>query len=510
MSASKQYDFVVVGSGIGGLSSAVMLAKNGYSVLVLEKNHQIGGALQVFSRDKCIFDTGVHYIGGLDEGENLYRMFKYLGIYDGLNLQSLDRDCFDLIRLPNGKSYPHAQGYEAFSSNLIQAFPEEKEAIEAFCVKVQEMCDFFPLYNLEMGDEQTYYNNPEILMLGAWDYVCSITENDDLRNVLLGSGPLYAGDQKSTPFYVVALIMNSYIKGSYRLVDGGSQIAKLLVKELRKHGGEILKRKEVVSANYNEQKEITSVNCLDGTNYAASKFISNMHPTPTINIFGKQNFRPAYRDRIAKLENTVSSFMIYFSLKENSFPYFNYNIYDHYSMDCWNSVNYDVNEWPHTLYLCTPASSKSTEYAESLCVMCYMSYEEVKEWENTFNTVLNPSKRDEAYQKFKAEKEQKIVERMELRFPGFSEKIMNVYSSTPLTYKDYIGTPEGSLYGIMKDYNNPIATTINTKTRISNLYLTGQNIIFHGILGATIGAFVTCFNFIDPEETIKKIKEYEK
>jgi all-trans-retinol 13,14-reductase len=87
---------------------------------------------------------------------------------------------------------------------------------------------------------------------------------------------------------------------------------------------------------------------------------------------------------------------------------------------------------------------------------------------------------------------------------------MNVYSSTPLTYKDYIGTPEGSLYGIMKDYNNPIATTINTKTRISNLYLTGQNIIFHGILGATIGAFVTCFNFIDPEETIKKIKEYEK
>ena len=63
------------------------------------------------------------------------------------------------------------------------------------------MCDFFPLYNLELGDEQTYYNNPEILMLGAWDYVCSLTENDDLRNVLLGSGPLYAGDQKSTPFY---------------------------------------------------------------------------------------------------------------------------------------------------------------------------------------------------------------------------------------------------------------------------------------------------------------------
>ena len=222
MNQEKQYDFIIVGSGIGGLSSAVVLAKNGFSVLVLEKNNQIGGALQVFSRDKCIFDTGVHYIGGLDKGENLYRMFKYLGIYDSLKLRSLDRDCFDLIRMPDGKSYPHGQGYESFTSQLIHLFPEEENAIYSFCEKLKEICDFFPLYNLELGDEQAYYNNPEILSLGAWDYVNSITNNQILKSILLGSGPLYAGDQQSTPLYVVALIMNSYIKGSYRLVDGGA------------------------------------------------------------------------------------------------------------------------------------------------------------------------------------------------------------------------------------------------------------------------------------------------
>ncbi|PIQ15081.1 MAG: all-trans-retinol 13,14-reductase, partial [Flavobacteriales bacterium CG18_big_fil_WC_8_21_14_2_50_32_9] len=59
----KEYDFVIIGSGLGGLACAYILASEGYSVVVLEKNHQIGGNLQVFSRDKCIFDTGVHYIG---------------------------------------------------------------------------------------------------------------------------------------------------------------------------------------------------------------------------------------------------------------------------------------------------------------------------------------------------------------------------------------------------------------------------------------------------------------
>mgnify|MGYP003667164046 CR=1 FL=1 len=509
MGDKKIYDFVIVGSGMGGLSSAVILAKNNYSVLVLEKNHQIGGALQVFSRDKCVFDTGVHYVGGLDEGQNLNKMFKYLGIFDSLNMKSLDRDCFDKVRLPNGKSYPYGQGYEKFSSQLIDLFPKEETAILKFCGKIKEMCDFFPLYNLKLNEEDNYIDTPEVLEISAWEFVDSLTENKELREVLLGTGMLYAGDKETTPFYVLALILNSYIQGSYRMIDGGSQISKLLVRELRKHGGEVLKRKEVVKANYNSDRSASSVECEDGSQYFAKNFISNLHPALTITIFGKENFRPAYRDRILKLENTVSSFMVYFSLKEKSFPYINHNIYEHFTDDCWDVVNYTQETWPQALYVCTPSSSKSEEYAESICVMAYMSIDEVKKWEDTFNTRLKPSERDAAYHEFKKMKEEKVMARMESRYPGFREAINNVYSSTPLTYKDYIGTPEGSLYGIMKSFRNPIATSINTRTRIPNLYLTGQNIIFHGILGATIGAFVTCFNFIDPENTIQNINAHD-
>ncbi|MFO0415307.1 MAG: phytoene desaturase family protein, partial [Bacteroidota bacterium] len=157
---SEKYDFVIIGSGMGGLSAAVILAKHGYKVVVLEKNHQIGGALQVFSRDKCIFDTGVHYLGGLDKNENLYQFFKYLEIYDDLKLQALDRDCFDMIRFADGTSYQHGQGYDNFSKFLIKSFPDETEAIEKFCNKIQEICSQFPLYNIKEQTADSYIHNP--------------------------------------------------------------------------------------------------------------------------------------------------------------------------------------------------------------------------------------------------------------------------------------------------------------------------------------------------------------
>src|SRR6218665_1979960 len=93
----KEYDIVIIGSGLGGLACGVMLAKEGKSVCILEKNKQIGGTLQTFARDKVIFDSGVHYVGGLDKGQNLYQLFKYLGIMDKLKLRKMDEDGFAVI-----------------------------------------------------------------------------------------------------------------------------------------------------------------------------------------------------------------------------------------------------------------------------------------------------------------------------------------------------------------------------------------------------------------------------
>ncbi len=499
-----EYDFIIVGSGIGGLMSAVLLAMEGKSILVLEKNHQIGGSLQVFSRDKVIFDTGVHYIGSLDRGETLSKLFKYVGILDDLKMKRLDDDCFDAIHLPDGSVFRHAQGYDGFRKGLVEAFPNEEKKIDAFIHKVQSICREFPLYNLEVERGFSYIDKPEILSESAFEYVESLTENKKLQAVLLGNGLLYAGETKTTPLYVLALILNSYLKGSYRMENGGSQIAKLLTKRLHALGGRVLKHKEVVDAVY-EGKNVAGVVTCDGYIYKAKNFISNLHPLRTVEVFGEDNFRPAYRNRLKKLENTVSSFMVYFSLKKNRFPYINHNIYLYTKEEVWETVDYNPKEWPEALFICTSATVNQGEFADSLSVMAYMNYDEVKEWGDTFSTIKDPSDRGEDYLAFKKRKEEQVIQRLEKLFPGFRSLIKNVYSSTPLTYKDYIGTKDGSLYGIKKDYNQIMQSKINTRTRVPNLFLTGQNLVFHGILGASIGAMVSVFCFIDDHELIHKI-----
>ena len=115
---------------MGGLVCGDVLSREGYKVCILEKNKQIGGSLQTFARDKVVFDSGVHYIGALAKDQNLYQVFKYLGLMDELKLQMLDKDAFDKIIIEgDDKEYAFAQGYENFIEKLLIAFPDEEKAL---------------------------------------------------------------------------------------------------------------------------------------------------------------------------------------------------------------------------------------------------------------------------------------------------------------------------------------------------------------------------------------------
>lgn len=492
----KQYDILVIGSGIGGLVSALVLAKEGLKVCVLEKNNQYGGNLQTFSRDKLIFDTGVHYLGGLSEGQNLHQYFKYLGIIQDLNLERMDEIGFDKITFEDDEiEYPHSQGYENFANELSKIFPEERENLIKYVNEIQNVCNQFPRYNL-VGEGKY---NEDILYINAKDFIESITSNQKLQGVLSGSNFLYAGSSK-TPLYVHALTVNSYIQSAYKCTNGGSQISKLLIKQLRNYGAEIYKHSEVSEMIFDEKQILKSVKTKNGKEYFAKKFISNIEIKTTLDLIGREHFKKSFTKRIDDLEPISSCFSVYIVLKLKSFKYFNFNYY-HYKNEenIWNQSNYSKENWPESYMLSSTESKKNPNFAESLTVLTYMNYDEVKAWENTFNTVAEEHERGKNYEDFKSEKAEKIISEIEKKFPELRSQIKAVHTSSPLSYRDYIGGYEGNMYGYVKDSSNPMKTIFSPRTKICNLFLTGQSVNMHGILGCTIGAFNTCSEILGKE-----------
>ena len=499
----KAYDVIIIGSGLGGLVSSIILAKEGYSVCVLEKNNQFGGNLQTFVRDKTIFDTGIHYIGGLSEGQNLYKYFKYLGIMEDLSLKKMDEDGFDIISFEDDNTeFPHAQGYENFVNHLAEFFPDERTNIQNYCDKIVETCDSFPLYNLQA--EGKY--DSEILSVNAKDYIDEITQNKKLRAVLAGSNFLYAGIEDKSPFYVHALSVNSYIQSSWRCINGGSQITKQLIKQLKANGGEVFKYKEVVKFN-TEGNDVVSAVMKDGSEVFGMIFISNIEPKTTLEMVGEEKFRKSFYSRIQSLEGVISAFSLYVVFKPETFPYINHNYY-HFkdSNGVWTAHEYDDDSWPKA-YMASMNASKENVWADGMTFITYMKYDEMKAWENTFNTTAEKNDRGESYEEFKNRKAERFLQEIEIKFPGIREKIQSVHTSTPLSYRDYIGGSNGNMYGYVKDSNNPMKTFIAPKTKLNNLYLTGQSINMHGVLGVTIGAVVTCSEIVGKEYLVQKINE---
>jgi all-trans-retinol 13,14-reductase len=136
-----------------------------------------------------------------------------------------------------------------------------------------------------------------------------------------------------------------------------------------------------------------------------------------------------------------------------------------------------------------------------------MKFSELDSWKETFNTIADENDRGESYEAFKTRKTARFMEAIELKFPGIAACIRSVHTSTPLSYRDYIGGHNGNMYGYEKDSNNPMKTFIPSKTKLDNLYLTGQSVNMHGVLGVTIGAVVTCSEILGRAYLVNKINQ---
>ncbi|HTN45045.1 MAG TPA: NAD(P)/FAD-dependent oxidoreductase [Flavipsychrobacter sp.] len=500
--SSSSYDVVVIGSGLGGLLSAVIMAKEGMKVCVLEKNKQLGGCLQTFSLQKQVFDSCVHYVGGLGEGHTLHRIFSYAGIMDKLELKSFDPDGFDRIVFDReDTSYPLAIGGANFVEQLRAYFPGEKQALENYITLLKKVGDHFPLYRLRKGDAH------EKSSVSGWELTStleSITTNKLLQNVLSGNNLLYAGVKNKTPFYLHALVSESYIHSAHKIIPGSSQVSKFLANELRAYGGEIFRNTEVIKLT-EEQGLLRYAETADGQQFYGKQFIANMHPQVLLEILHTNLIRPAYKNRISSLQQTIAPFMLNLVLQPAAVPMRHHNIYWHRSHDSLAAVHYSAANFPETYAAYFTESKEHKGFAESISILTYMYYDEVKPWEQTHNHTGAKQERGESYGEFKQQKSEQLLQKVLQQVPELQGTILARSAATPLTFRDYTATPSGSLYGILKDVQNSAATTVAVKTKIPNLLFTGQNVNMHGVLGVSITALATCAELIGMDYLLAKV-----
>lgn len=482
-----KYDAVIIGSGLGGLECAHILSKAGMSVLLLERGTQAGGCLQSYRRHGLAFDTGFHYVGGLDEGQSLHSAFRHLGLLR-LPWQRLDNH-FDRVTIGN-QTFNFAQGYDAFVETLTVAFPAERDALNRYADMLKQCGEQqFDALNPQTGESSLL---SRLFETSTYQYLTETFHDPLLINVLCGTSLKMELRKESLPLFTFAHGNGSFIESSWRLKGDGSLIVNSLADGIRMHGGEIICNTEVRELVEKDGKLVHAV-CSNGEIYEGTIFISNIHPAVTCNLVKQSSrMKKVYRSRITHLENTFGMFTVSLRIKPQTLRYFNWNQYIYKEPDVW-AFHLKNNPVSGVLVSCRIPEDGS-KYVQQVDLLTPMNWSECEQWSHT-----EVGRRGEDYKAMKKRVADECITLAERFIPGLRDRITGCYTSTPLTYRNYTLTPEGSAYGLRKDFRNPMITLLSPRTPIPNLLLTGQNLMLHGLHGVTMTALFTCAKVLGKE-----------
>lgn len=492
-----KFDVVIIGAGLGGLECGYILSKHGKSVCIVEKEALIGGCLQTFRRGGVSFDTGFHYVGGLEPGQMLYKLFSYFGLMD-LPWKKMDSDCFDKVII-EGDEYCYAQGFDNFKNTLIKAFPHEAEAICKYVDFLKSVGDNTNK-SFDIRDTQEFYEQ-SLFAQSAYEYLTSLFTDKRLIDVVSGTALKMELNTEKLPLYIFAQINSSFIQSAYRLEGGGMQIAETLRKHIESFGGKVLRNAKVTDVRATDDSKIASVVINDGEyEVEGDMFISNAHPAVTMNLLQNSKLiRNIYCKRINNLENTFGMFTANIELKPNAIKYQNRNIYAYEKSGVWQ-LHENITDDVNSVLISFQPPKDGTEYCLNLDILTPMKWECVEKY---FGTKI--ACRGIEYEQLKECMTKKCIAVASKYIPGLQEAVKAVYTSTPLTYSDYTATKNGSAYGIRKNFNELMFTVLTPRTPVSNLLLTGQNLNLHGILGVSMTSIFTCAEVLGMENIVKDL-----
>lgn len=453
----------ILGGGLGGLMTGALLAKEGYRVTVLEKNAIIGGGLQSFRRGNYIFDTGMHTFGGMGKDGQIRRICRHLGIEERVKTEKL----LDIVVDADT------------GERIIPPLSQETLYLE----KMYALTDQETLYRLRPSSEDRIPN----ISLTAKELL-EQTVSDPRQRFLLSYPSLLYGGRDDSPALLHALITCAHMEGTYTFCGGSVAFAKLLVEVIESADGEVHSGEEIISID-TEGREVRAVHTTSAT-YTADHYVNDMPISRLIDLMPPNAFSPAFRNRIGNAPYTTSALTVFIGLKPRCIKYHG---------EAYYIMRHDKTQWPDTAFAILAEDPLNPGFAATLTVICPMEYDTVRQWEDS-----RTGHRPDAYYRWKEQATRQALCFVESQLPTQDVRLL-VESGSPLTIRDYYGTPRGALYGIHRSSLDPLQSSLSTRTRLSNLYLTGQDVNFHGLIGTSLTAILTAETITGRNTIVNKL-----
>ena len=475
------YDAVVIGGGGGGLAAAARLARAGKKVILLEQHYKVGGYMSSFKRGPYTFETSLHAFDGLDPAKGMnVPLFEKLGILDKLTL----------VRGPimYKSTYPDftievPSDVGDYKKLLIEMFPSEEFGINRMFSDLERINSAFSaLFKLQAGDflgaiglykPGMFFSVISNLNTSLTPYLEKFTKNQKLLAIITQLAGFGGASPDDIPTLFFAMMWNSYHKGGYYYVEGGSQaIANAMEASILESGGEIRLSTKAAKIEIKDGRAAAVVTA-EGERFTCSFVISNASAPQTFDkLVGAENLPADYVAAYKKMTYGLSMLQIYLGV-------------DH---DYRSLLPADCHEFIPNLTYDQAASFKAMREGDvDNCPMALLDYTVVDpadapagknvivistilpyNWENAWRTDDYAT-----YKKFKEDTAWRFINRAEAILPGLGSHIEVLEVGTPYTMEGFTSNEGGSIFGWDNIKSQALFNRMKQATPIANLFLAG-------------------------------------
>jgi all-trans-retinol 13,14-reductase len=500
------YDALVIGSGIGGLTAAALLSEIGWRVAVLEQHYTAGGNTHSYERNGYEWDVGVHYIGDMGARTTARRLMDFLT--QGKQQWAPMDAHYDRFFIGD-RVYDAVAGREAFRDNLVAYFPREARAIDRYLELLGEVSRAMRTFSLgrtippwaaAIAGPLLRSRLPRNFDRTTWEVLSEITSDTELIAVLTGQWGDLGLPPKRSSWVVQALVAKHYLHGGFYPVGGAWHIAESILPRIRATGGEVFTyaRVQEILLRHGRVRTARGVRMEDGTEIESNCVISN---AGAINTFARLLPEPARRQHgydglLTTVKPSIGHLGVYIGLKgstaELGLPKTNFWIYPGNDYDgALDRFLADPGGPFPAVYISFP-SAKDPDFERrhpgrsTIEIVAPAPYEIFEPWAGT-----TWGKRGEDYESLKQAYGERLLEYLYDRLPQLRGRVDYWEVSTPLSMQWFCGYGRGELYGLDHDPARLRQDWLRPRTRIPGLWLTGQDVMSCGVVGAMMGGVVT-------------------